>query len=149
VVGPAEEILAARVGEPLHHAPFGGGEVLWAAVSTVLAIVVILITTRTLGARRSMPATLSAEPRGFARVLYHKWYVDEVYDALIVRPILAVSRGLWRFVDQGLVDGLVNGVGYAARAFGWVGSRLQTGQLNTYAFAVVAGTLLLLAFVFL
>ena len=149
VIGPAEDILATRVGEPVHHAPFGGGEVLWAAVSTVLAIAVILITTRVLSARRPLPATQSAEPRGFARVLYHKWYVDEAYDTLIVRPILAVSRGLWRFVDQGLVDGLVNGAGYAARAFGWVGSRLQTGQLNTYAFAVVAGTLLLLAFVIL
>jgi NADH-quinone oxidoreductase subunit L len=82
-------------------------------------------------------------------VLYDKWYVDEAYDAVIVRPIVGTSRALWRFVDQGLIDGVVNGVGYAARAFGWVGSRLQTGQLNTYAFAVVAGALLLLAFVVL
>ncbi len=78
-------------------------------------------------------------------MLYHKWYVDEIYDALIVRPIMALSRGLARFIDGFLIDGTVNGAGYAARAFGWVGSRLQTGQLNSYAFAVVAGVLLLLA----
>jgi NADH-quinone oxidoreductase subunit L len=72
--------------------------------------------------------------------------VDEIYDAVIVRPVVATSKGLWRFVDEMLIDGVVNGAGYASRAFGWVGSRMQTGQLNTYAFAVVAGALLLLAF---
>jgi NADH-quinone oxidoreductase subunit L len=97
--------------------------------------------------RRYAPADQSPAPRGFARVLYNKWYVDELYDALIVRPIVSVSRGLWRFIDAGLIDGAVNGVGYASRAFGWVGSRLQTGQLNTYAFAAVLGALLLLALV--
>jgi NADH-quinone oxidoreductase subunit L len=60
---------------------------------------------------------------------------------------LALSRGFWRFIDNGLIDGTVNGVGHASRAFGWVGSRLQTGQLNTYAFAAVLGALLLLAIV--
>ena len=83
------------------------------------------------------------------RALYNKWYVDEAYDAVIVRPIVAVSRGFWRYIDQGLIDGIANGAGYASRAVGWVGSRLQTGQINTYAFAIVAGTLLLLAFVIL
>jgi NADH-quinone oxidoreductase subunit L len=58
-----------------------------------------------------------------------------------------MSRGFWRFIDRGLIDGAVNGLGYTSRAFGWVGSRLQTGYLNTYAFAVVLGALLLLAIV--
>jgi len=73
--------------------------------------------------------------------------VDEVYDALVVRPIVSLSRACWRYLDQGLIDGLVNGAGYSARAFGWVGAQLQTGQLNTYAFAAVLGVLLLLGFV--
>jgi NADH-quinone oxidoreductase subunit L len=80
-------------------------------------------------------------------VLLHKWYVDEIYDAIVIRPVLAVSRFFWRYLDQGLIDGTVNGVGYSARAFGWVGAQLQTGQLNTYAFAAVLGVLLLLGFV--
>jgi NADH-quinone oxidoreductase subunit L len=79
-------------------------------------------------------------------VLYNKWYVDELYDAVIVRPIVGMSRAAWRWIDAGLIDGIVNGAGYSSRALGWVGSRLQTGQLNTYAFAVVAGAILLLAF---
>jgi NADH-quinone oxidoreductase subunit L len=149
VTESAEAVLAAQVGEPLHHAPFGGGEVLWAALSFGLALAVILVTSRVLAARRVVPAVEAAVPRGFIAVLTNKWYVDEIYDVLVVRPVLATSRALWRFIDQGLIDGAVNGAGYAARAFGWVGSRLQTGQINTYAFAVVAGTLLLLALVIL
>jgi NADH-quinone oxidoreductase subunit L len=52
-------------------------------------------------------------------------------------------------VDQGIIDGLANGLGYLSRGFGWIGSRMQTGQLNTYAFAVVLGVLLVLGFVVL
>ena len=147
VIGPAEEILVAMVGERLHESPLGGGEVFWATLQFALAGITILLAARWVMGRRHVPADRAAEPHGFAKVLYNKWYVDEIYDAIVVRPVLAVSRGLWRFVDHGIIDGVVNGVGYASRAFGWVGSRLQTGQINSYAFAVVAGTLLLLAFV--
>jgi NADH-quinone oxidoreductase subunit L len=147
ITQPAEYVFAANVGEPLHQAPFGGGEAFWAAVSFLVATAVITATAYILMKRRYVPADQAVPPRGFGRVLYNKWYVDEAYDFTIVRPILAVSRGFWRFIDQGLIDGTVNGIGYAARAFGWVGSRLQTGQLNTYAFAAVLGALLLLAIV--
>ena len=77
-------------------------------------------------------------------MLYHKWYVDEIYDRTVVRPILFLSRVAWRFIDQGIIDGLVNASGYLMRGFGWLGSRLQTGQVNTYAFAVVVGVLFIL-----
>ncbi len=142
----ADAVLAARVPEAAHTSPLGGGEGLWAALSFALAVIVILVTSSAMRRRRIVRAPESPEPRGFAKLLYNKWYVDEMYDALVVRPVLAVSRGAWRVIDQGLIDGVVNGLGYAARAFGWVGSRLQTGQANTYAFAIVIGTLLLLAF---
>jgi NADH-quinone oxidoreductase subunit L len=147
ITQPAEAIFATNVGEPLHEAPFGGGEAFWAVVSFLVATAVIALTSFLLLKHRYVPADEAVPPRGFGRVLYNKWYVDEAYDAGIVRPIVALSRGMWRFIDQGIIDGAVNGLGYAARAFGWVGSRLQTGQLNTYAYAAVLGVLLLLAIV--
>ena len=64
----------------------------------------------------------------------------------LVGDVLLLVAKVGRFLG---IDGIANGAGYASRAFGWVGSRLQTGQINTYAFAIVAGTLLLLAFVIL
>ena len=143
----ADEILTEHVGAVAHVAPFGGGEAMWAAISFGIAAIIVLIASFILNRKRYLPAEQSPALRGFGRVLYNKWYVDEAYDAAVVRPLVGTSRGLWRFIDQGLIDGAVNGVGYTARAFGWVGSRLQTGHLNTYAFAAVLGALLLILLV--
>ena len=143
----ADGIRATAGPALVEHAPPGGGEVLWAVLSVGLALAVIAVTSAVLGGRKVLPAAQDTPPTGFRRVLFNKWYVDELYDALVVRPVMALSRGLWHLMDDLVIDGTVNGVGYASRALGWVGSRLQTGQLNTYAFAVVAGALMLLAFV--
>ncbi len=90
------------------------------------------------------PAAEDAEPTGFGKILYHKWYVDEFYDAAVVQPLLKVSRFAWRVVDEGIIDGFVNAVGYLARGFGWFGSLFQTGTVNTYAFILSLGVLVIL-----
>jgi NADH-quinone oxidoreductase subunit L len=144
ITASADDILINHVGAVQHHTPFGGGEATWAIASFAMAVVVIVLTARALARRAYQPATDSAAPTGMGRVLYNKWYVDELYEKTIVRPLLGVSRAAWRFVDQNIIDGLVNGAGYASRGLGWTGSRLQTGQLNTYAFAIVLGVLVVL-----
>lgn len=150
VTESAEAVLAANVPPPATVSPVGGGEGLWAVLSFAVAVAAIAAAARAVLGWRYRPAFEAAEPSGFKRVLYRKWYIDEVYDAVIVRPVLAISRALWRWVDQGFIDNvLVNGAGYSSRLLGWAGSRLQTGQLNTYAFAVVIGVLVVLGFVIL
>jgi NADH-quinone oxidoreductase subunit L len=149
VMAPADDVIATRVGQLTETAPFGGGEAMWAVVSFAIAVAVIVIAVRVLGRRAVRPALESAPPTGFARVLYDKWYVDEFYNAIVVRPLVSLSRFAWRYIDNGLIDGIVNGAGWLSRGFGWVGSRLQTGQLNTYAFAIVLGVLIVLGFVVL
>ena len=100
-----------------------------------------LLTLETLATARAAPAE-----RGFARVLRNKWYVDEIYDTLIVRPIVWLSREvLWKRIDQGVVDGAaVNGAARGARAVGWANRWLQSGQVGTYVALFVVGVLLLL-----
>ncbi|MFB6368075.1 MAG: hypothetical protein ABEJ00_00435, partial [Gemmatimonadota bacterium] len=78
------------------------------------------------------------DDRGLARVLNRKWYVDELYDRVFVGPLLALSRACWRVVDDRLIDGAVNGLGYASRALGWMGSRLQSGRIGTYIVVLTA-----------
>jgi NADH-quinone oxidoreductase subunit L len=92
---------------------------------------------------RILPAAEAPADTGFARVLYRKYYVDELYDALIVRPVVWLSRFvLWRGVDQGVVDGAaVNGAAKLSRGLGWVGSRLQTGQVGVYIVLFLVGVL--------
>ncbi|MGK7312616.1 MAG: proton-conducting transporter transmembrane domain-containing protein, partial [Candidatus Longimicrobiales bacterium M2_2A_002] len=140
----ADHVFEANVGELAHSAPLGGGELFWAFLSFGLAVAVILVTSRWLKSREYRPAAESPEFEGFAKVLYNKYYVDEIYDAVVVQPIIRLSRGAWRFIDDGLIDGMVNGAGVLARGLGWIGSRLQTGTLNTYAFAIAVGALLIL-----
>jgi NADH-quinone oxidoreductase subunit L len=147
VTSPADAILAANVAEMRQTAPFGGGEAVWAAFAFLGAMAIIVLATWALRRRVVLPALEAAPPRGLQKVVYDKWYVDEFYDAVIVRPVVRLSRACWRLIDDGLIDGIVNGAGYAARAFGWVGSRLQTGQLNSYAFAIVLGVLLVLGLI--
>jgi NADH-quinone oxidoreductase subunit L len=88
----------------------------------------------------------SPQSTGFEKVLEHKYYVDEGYDAAIVRPTILGSRNvLWKGIDTGIIDGLlVNGTAMFARAMGWVGSQLQTGQVGTYAWVLLIGVIALL-----
>jgi NADH-quinone oxidoreductase subunit L len=149
VTAVADGIMAANVGALSEVSPFGGGAGAWAVASFGIAVAVILLASRVVGSQKHRPATESPEPAGLAKVLNRKWYVDEFYDAAIVRPIVAASRAMWKVIDQGMIDGAVNGAARASRLVGWAGAKLQTGQVNTYAFAVIIGVLLLLGFVVL
>jgi NADH-quinone oxidoreductase subunit L len=85
---------------------------------------------------------------GLAKVLENKWYVDELYDAIVVRPLGALSNVMDRFVERMGIDGLVNGVGKTVR---WSGDRvrlLQSGQVGFYIFVMVIGITVLFALSF-
>jgi NADH-quinone oxidoreductase subunit L len=96
--------------------------------------------------RPTLPAAEAPADTGLARVLYRKYYVDEIYDAIIVRPLVWLSRAvLWKTLDQGVVDGAaVNGTAKLSRGLGWLGSRLQTGQVGVYVVLFLVGALWIL-----
>ena len=146
VVHAAGEIQVAHVGEPAHHAPFvGGGEVLWAGLSTLAAAAVAAGAFWLLAGRTYAPSRAAEAPKQpLDRFLQAKWYFDELYDRAVVRPLLAVSRWCWKVVDARAIDGLVNFTGAFARLAGWTTSLFQTGQVNMYAFVLVLGALLVL-----
>jgi NADH-quinone oxidoreductase subunit L len=147
VTEAAHRVQEAHLGELAHAAPLGGGEVAWGLISTVAALAVVLVTARLLGRKEVPVAVEDAEPTGLSRILFNKWYVDEFYHRWVVDPVLTTSRVLWRIVDTRIIDGAVNLVGNAARAIGWLGSLLQTGQVNTYAFFLTLGVLVILAMI--
>src|SRR6185369_5861343 len=96
--------------------------------------------------RSIAPARDAPPDTALSLVLFRKYYVDELSTGLIVRPLVAISRFvLWKGVDQGLVDGLgANGSAGLARGLGWVGSRLQSGQLGFYIVVFLVGAVWLL-----
>jgi NADH-quinone oxidoreductase subunit L len=77
------------------------------------------------------------------RLVYNKYFVDEVYDATIVKPLVEGSRTfLWRGIDAGIIDGAVNGVGSLSRGIGGGLRLLQSGNIRSYAAWVVVGAVL-------
>jgi NADH-quinone oxidoreductase subunit L len=87
----------------------------------------------------NIPVLLAVRFRPIYLLLLNKWYVDELYDALFVRPSMVLARLLWQFGDATVIDGVPNGLaslteGGAARAV-----KLQTGSIAVYAFAMLIG----------
>ena len=92
------------------------------------------------------PETIG-QPRSFVhRFLLNAWYVDALYDRVIVRPIYAMSVVLASVFDQGFIDGIVNGVGRAVTAWGAGLRRLQSGYVANYALTMLAGAVIVVAF---
>src|ERR1039457_2914766 len=78
-------------------------------------------------------------------LVYNKYFVDEIYSATVVRPLVGGSRMvLWKGVDAGLIDGLVNGVGARCRDVGSGLRLLQSGNIRSYATRVLFGSVALL-----
>ena len=126
--------------------PHGTTEYLLIGAAVLTALLGLFLGWRATMAR-PIPTAAAAPPEtGFARVLFRKYYVDELYHALIVRPLVGISRlVLWKGVDQGLIDGLgANGSASLARGLGWIGSRLQSGQLGFYVVVFLVGAVWLL-----
>ena len=141
VVGEA----TARVVDGAHEIP-AGLEYGLVGLAVLIAIGGIALAWTRLKPETLVPKREAPQEEGIERVLVNKYYVDEIYDATIVKPVVGVSRGLlWRGVDNGLIDGLgVNGSAYFARFVGWMGSQVQSGQLGTYAWVLAVGVLAVL-----
>lgn len=108
-------------------------------LSTGLVIAMIIVT------RVATKNPKFAENTGLAKVLENKWYVDELYDTIIVRPLGVLADVLDRFAEKMGVDGIVNGTGKLVR---WSSDRvrlLQTGQVGFYIFVMVIGMVVLFA----
>ena len=91
----------------------------------------------------------TAERFGLAyRLLANKYYVDEIYDTLFVRPLRWTSETiLWRGIDVGAIDRLVNGTGQGAGMLGsWV-RRIQSGNIGSYAAWIILGAVIWLGYI--
>jgi len=123
--------------------PHGQTEYVLIGLAIVIAVGGLVAGWRVTMARPIVPARLAPAEAGFWKVLFHKYYVDEFYEAAIVGPLRRFSeKVLWKDVDQGIIDGGgVEGSARLARTLGWIGSRLQTGQVGLYLTMFLAGAL--------
>ena len=116
--------------------------------TTSLAVVIIIISYFIYGKKSNLPVA-DADQKGLIRVIANKFYVDEIYDFLIVRPIEKMSKLFHYYVDLQGIDGVVNGVGTGVQKLGAQFRKLQNGNIEYYLIGMVAGAVLLLLTVFL
>ena len=137
------------------HAPEDAGlsELSMAAVSVAIALLGIALAWLVYSKAKGMiPMVLAMKSRAFEflmRTVSNKYYVDELYDLAIVRPIHAVSETvLFRLVDVRIIDGLVNGVADFVEGTAMnVIRRLQTGVAQAYALAMTAGMVAVILYI--
>lgn len=81
------------------------------------------------------------------RLLENKYYVDEIYDATVINPILVTSReGLWKIFDIGVIDGILHTIGGAVVRFGQTMRYMQIGFVRGYAAIILAGALIIIGY---
>ena len=136
--GPAPVIEAAAE---------GGTETTLMIVSVIVALAGIGIAAYFFLKNRAAADKMATTFSGVHRVLENKYYLDEIYDAAIVQPIQIVSEdGLWKGVDVGVIDRVVNGVGQAVGGTSEVLRLFQTGSVRTYAASAFLGVVLVLGY---
>lgn len=131
------EFLSAAVTNGVHHHLEHSTEYMLMGLSVTLVVAMILFAYAKTKKPDFQPNT------GLAKVLENKWYVDELYNAVIVNPLLQFSSFLDRIIERKGIDGGVNGVGKLVR---WGADRmrlLQNGQVGAYLFTMVIGIVLI------
>ncbi|RMF12532.1 MAG: NADH-quinone oxidoreductase subunit L [Alphaproteobacteria bacterium] len=134
-----------RVLDHIHHLP-------WTItyLPTVMMVLGFVIAFWFYLANPAVPVALAQRMNGLYRFLLNKWYFDELYDLLFVRPAFRIGRALWKIGDGRIIDGLgPDGVARAVMAGAARIRRIQTGCIYTYAFAMLIGVVLLVATVML
>jgi NADH-quinone oxidoreductase subunit L len=116
-------------------------------VSVLVAAAGIWVATLLFGRRTGAADGLAQRFAGLHKLLLGKYFVDELYDAVIVQPTKRLStRLLWRGVDAGVIDGTVNGVGLVVRGWSAVLRRLQTGSMRAYAMSTFLGVVVIVGY---
>jgi len=122
-------------------------ELIFTAISVAAALLGFGLAWQLYYRNPRLPEKIAASMSGTYQTLLHKYYVDELYGALFVRPLINGStRILWQGVDRKIIDGAVNDAGDGARHVSNEVRHMQSGNIRSYAGWVAAGSALVIAF---
>jgi NADH-quinone oxidoreductase subunit L len=134
---------------------FGSGEISGSASmhSLELTLSVVAVAAAALGLivawRMYAKDVKHGTSTGLHKILYHKYYVDELYQAAVVNPLVWLARNiLWKAVDEGTIDGAVNGIAYGVREIGDGVRHVQSGNTRSYAVWVLVGAIVIFGIIF-
>jgi len=132
---------------PIHETGHGGGVVFALAIfSALVAVGGVLLAWVMYGLRPVRGEAIGVARNPVHALLLKKYYVDELYDALFVQPLIGLSRWCARAFDLAVIDGIVNGVARLVVAWAAGMRRIQTGFVMNYALGILVGAVVVIAF---
>ncbi|HEU4609332.1 MAG TPA: NADH-quinone oxidoreductase subunit L, partial [Chitinophagaceae bacterium] len=132
VFAHSEQVMKLRLDHETSHST----EYILMAITVIGAAAALFIAT---SRYRRNPEL--GEPSGFGKVLANKWYVDEFYHFIIVRPVYALAKFLNTFVERDFIDWIVNGVGRLIHYISRQVRLVQSGQVGSYVLLMVLSIL--------
>ena len=146
-------VMAGHAAETSHALASGGGdtgtELGLMAASVVLVLIAIFLAYLFYLKRTELATSFREKLSGVHKTLLNKYYVDELYGAVVIRPVIYFSLFLWKVFDVVIIDGFING---SAAFYGEISDFLRTGQtgrLRTYATVFVFGVVVIIAYLVL
>jgi NADH-quinone oxidoreductase subunit L len=139
-------VFHSAAGETMPEAP-GRAETVLMILSVLAAVLGALLARFLYFQRPELPDRIAARLGNFYRAVANKYYVDELYAILFVRPVVDGSTNiLWRKMDQGVIDTSINDAAESARDVSDSIRQMQSGNLRSYAGWVAAGAALIIAY---
>jgi NADH-quinone oxidoreductase subunit L len=136
VVGHAQETAVALTALAENHSAEWG----FAGLSVLVACVGLLVAWTLYMKRTEVPGKIVAAAPRLHRLVLGKYFIDEIYEAVVIRPIHGFSVFLWKQIDAFVVDGIgVNGPPKVLKTIGGIGRMLQSGNAQAYAFWIFVG----------
>lgn len=114
-------------------------ELLTMFVPVIILLAVIYIAYRLYVSKKAVPAADSTERKGLTKLIYNKYFIDEIYNAVFVQPYNKLSETVLSWFDNSVIDGAVNGLGVVMMRCGSVVRRVQTGSVNLYLYMMAGG----------
>ena len=139
--------LAPVLAKPAAHHTLDGTAYMLMGIAVVGALIGIGIAYTKYIKQGVVPAQ-DSEITGFAKVLYNKFYIDEIYTAIIVKPLYALAS-FFKYVTAVAFSGFIFGLGKAANMLGNEGKTIQNGSIGFYLFAFVLGICSIIVYIFL
>jgi NADH-quinone oxidoreductase subunit L len=153
VVGGGAEPAKAHAGISLISQAWassgeGGGhsaalEIALMFTSVIIALIGIGIAYLFYVKNPALPKALAERWKGLYKLIFNKYYIDELYEILFINSLKGFGTALWRGFDEFIIDGTVNGIAYL---IGWISNglrKIQTGLVQNYAFSMVIGAVIL------
>ncbi|MBI5183661.1 MAG: NADH-quinone oxidoreductase subunit L [Nitrospinae bacterium] len=134
------------VSEPVHHSVSLELELGMILISIIIASAGIYLAYKMYVISPNIPERFTKRYQTLYRVILNKYYIDDIYDALIVMPIKNGANLLWKGFDDLVIDGIVNGIAYLVEQWSKVMRIIQSGYVRDYAFSMVIGLVIMLLF---